>query len=164
MSRPITEASIRERLAADRAGRACRLPTWEEVEYLLERLTAQRRETALLRGKIERLVMLATETLDSIERVQIDDALGGRRAFGGMVEPLAPDKIERWLKANNVPIPLGRIVAGTLLCVRDTETGTLPRFGVIEFDAIPAHVSGDGPMPPVHHHYPERVTFEDANR
>lgn len=39
----ITEATIRERLAADRR-KPCRLATWEEIAYLLDALDAVRAE------------------------------------------------------------------------------------------------------------------------
>lgn len=39
----ITEASIRERLAADRE-KVSRLPTWEEIEYLLDVIDLQKQE------------------------------------------------------------------------------------------------------------------------
>ena len=38
----ITEESIRERLEADKK-KPCRLPTWEEIEFLLEQLRILRR-------------------------------------------------------------------------------------------------------------------------
>ena len=54
----ITEATIRERLAADRA-KASRLATWEEVEFLLDQLDTWR--TYALR--------VTTETNTLIERL-----------------------------------------------------------------------------------------------
>lgn len=43
----ITEESIRQRLAADKV-KPCRTATWEEVEFLLDRLATEREDKMLV--------------------------------------------------------------------------------------------------------------------
>lgn len=76
----ITEATIRERLAADRA-KTSRLATWEEIEYLLDELDAVRSRLDVERKEHHEEMRDAGRELAEMERALVSHEMNEREGI-----------------------------------------------------------------------------------